>query len=99
MSDKFHKHRLIGGNYLFGVYWEGSEVMIEAEFTDDPHYPSLFLVFPDGSEESGSRFEQIAVFDSWEARDKFVEAMNAVIAHFVADAMRKDDEKHKTYEP
>lgn len=92
MSDKFHKHRLIGKHYLSGVYWEGSEVAIEAECADEPCNQSLFLVFPDGSKESGSRFEQIAVFDSWEARNKFIKAMNAVVARFVADVMRKEDE-------
>ena len=49
-------------------------------------------MFPDGSKESGSRFEQIAVFDTWEARDKFVKAMNAVIAKAVAEAMGKENE-------
>lgn len=90
MSDNFH--RLTVRDFLSGVRWNGSEVAIEAECTDEPCNPSLFLVFPDGSEESGSRFEHIAVFDSSEARDKFAKAMNAVIARFVADAMRKEYE-------
>lgn len=92
MSDKSPKYRPILQDFLSGVRWNGSEVAIEAECVDEPCNPSLFLVFPDGSKESGSRYEQVAVFDSWEARDKFSKALNDVIARFVADAMRKDYE-------
>lgn len=91
MSDKFRKP-VIPLDFLSGVRWNGSEVAIEFECADEPCNPSIFVVFPDGSAESGSRFEHVGVFDSSEARDKFSKALNAVIARFVAEAIRKENE-------
>lgn len=83
------KRRFIGSQCT-GVYWDGAEVLIEAETIDQPCNPSLFLGYPDGTRESGIRYEEVAVFKDWEARSKFTEAMEAVIGYAVAKVMREE---------